>query len=85
MKRWLTVLLGVVGLAWPANALAHTGGAVYTLSNSAHGNAVIVFDRHRSQPGRTAPLRGERCEQHDLRVPRIRHLAPPHPGHPVRR
>jgi DNA-binding beta-propeller fold protein YncE len=45
MKRFLAVLLGVVGLAWPASALAHSEGAVYTLSNSSHGNAVIVFHR----------------------------------------
>ncbi len=50
MKRFLAVLLGVVGLAWPANALAHSDGAVYTLSNSSHGNAVIVF--HRGPAGR---------------------------------
>ena len=50
MKRFLAVLLGVVGLAWPANALAHSEGAVYTLSNSSHGNAVIVF--HRGPGGR---------------------------------
>ena len=45
MKRLLAVLIGLVGLAWPANALAHSEGAVYTLSNSPHGNAVIVFHR----------------------------------------
>jgi 6-phosphogluconolactonase len=45
MKRSLAVLLGVVGLAWPANALAHSEGAVYTLSNSPHGNTLIVFHR----------------------------------------
>jgi 6-phosphogluconolactonase len=45
MKRLFAVLIGLVGLAWPANALAHSEGAVYTLSNSPHGNAVIVFHR----------------------------------------
>jgi 6-phosphogluconolactonase len=48
-KRW--TLLGVLGLALlglaagPVDAIAHSPGAVYTLTNSPSGNAVRVFDR----------------------------------------
>ncbi len=45
MKRLLAFMLGLAALAFPASALASSGGAVYTLSNGSAGNRVITFDR----------------------------------------
>jgi 6-phosphogluconolactonase len=45
MRRAIVVLLGMAGLLFPASALAHARGAVFTLSNSASGNRVIAFHR----------------------------------------
>ena len=45
MKRALVFLLGAAGLIFPASALAHAHGAVYTLSNGSGGNRVVVFAR----------------------------------------
>lgn len=45
MKRAIVVLLGLAGLLFPASALAHARGAVFTLTNGAGGNGVIAFQR----------------------------------------
>jgi 6-phosphogluconolactonase len=45
VKRSIVVLLGMAGLLFPANALAHSRGAVFTLSNGTDGNRVIAFHR----------------------------------------
>ena len=45
MKRAIVVLLGMAGLLYPASALAHSHGAVFTLSNASSGNSVIAFQR----------------------------------------
>jgi 6-phosphogluconolactonase len=45
VKRLLAFMIGLAALAFPASALAHSGGAVYTLSNGSAGNRVVVFDR----------------------------------------
>jgi 6-phosphogluconolactonase len=53
MKRAIVVLLGMAGLLFPASALAHSQGAVFTLSNAASGNRVIAF--HRDANGHLGP------------------------------
>ena len=45
MKRLIAFVLGLAALAFPGSALAHAGGAVYTLTNGASGSRVVVFDR----------------------------------------
>jgi hypothetical protein len=45
MKRAIVVLLGMAGLLYPASALAHSHGAVFTLSNASSGNRVIAYQR----------------------------------------
>jgi len=46
MKRiLLAAAAGLAGLAFPATAGAHAGPAVFTLSNQASGNQVLVFAR----------------------------------------
>jgi len=45
VKRLLAFTLGLAALAFPGSALAHGGGAVYTLTNGAAGSHVVVFDR----------------------------------------
>jgi 6-phosphogluconolactonase len=41
----LAAAAGIAGLVFPATAAAHAGGAVFTLSNQASGNHVLVFAR----------------------------------------
>jgi len=53
MKRAIVVLLGMAGLLYPASALAHSHGAVFTLSNASGGNRVIAF--HRDTDGHLGP------------------------------
>jgi 6-phosphogluconolactonase len=45
VKRLLAFTLGLAALAFPGSALAHGGGAIYTLTNGAAGSRVVVFDR----------------------------------------
>lgn len=45
MKRAIVIMLGMAGLLFPASALAHSRGAVFTLSNGTGGNRVIAFHR----------------------------------------
>jgi 6-phosphogluconolactonase len=41
----LAAVAGLAGLAFPATAGAHAGAAVFTLTNQASGNQVLVFTR----------------------------------------